>query len=525
MKLRTLMCASVAGVLALMAVGAPVYGATFNQAPTDARPAHQPSVAGVLARMALGAPVHGGIFNDGPEITDSVIEAHRERQVALLESVNVVLAKAEAEKRDLTVAEQGEINDLNAEFEDVENQVNLRTRSLANAALLNAPRARQSTPDPIEGDDAPAPRARAQAPAPQRLRVDPQPRASARGTDGFRSMGEFADKVRAAALGRQTDPRLANAAASTIGSEGVGADGGFSVPADFRAEIASKVFGEDSLVARTDRMKTSSNSITMPSDMTSPWDSTGGIQAYWGNEAGALQQSKPKLEDVTYKAHKLHVLVPMTEELLEDSPAMDSYLRRKAPEKMDFKIDEALIRGTGAGQPLGILNAPALVSVAAEGAQTADTVNQANISKMWARMPVKSRSGAIWLINPEVEAQLDGLVVGQQPVYMPAGGLADTPFGRMKGRPVIPHQVCSAIGDVGDIMLVDWNQYMTLTKLGAGRDENGMKIDVSMHLWFDQDLTAFKFTIRIGGQPWWSVPTAAAHGAATMSPFVTLAAR
>jgi HK97 family phage major capsid protein len=42
--------------------------------------------------------------------------------------------------------------------------------------------------------------------------------------------------------------------------------------------------------------------MTMPTDMTTPWDSTGGIQAYWDGEAAAMTQSKPKLEEVTFKA-------------------------------------------------------------------------------------------------------------------------------------------------------------------------------------------------------------------------------
>jgi HK97 family phage major capsid protein len=78
-------------------------------------------------------------------------------------------------------------------------------------------------------------------------------------------------------------------------------------------------------------------------------------------------QSKPKLEEVTIKLEKLAVLVPITEELLEDVPAMDSYLRRKAPEKIDFKLSYAIPWGSGAGMPLGFMNSPCLVTQAAEG--------------------------------------------------------------------------------------------------------------------------------------------------------------
>lgn len=484
--------------------------------------------ASVLAVLAQGAPAYGLIFND----IDSVIQANRDRQNELMESSQAILNRAEAENRDLTAAEQTEVEGLTNEFDDLDRQIGLRERVNVQNAALTAPRGRQADPDPIDGDDPQVSadttiRNQLARPAPSRSspRVPAQPRATARGTGGFHHFGDFANSVRLAALGREPDARLRNAAASTIATEGVGADGGFAVPPDFRSEIATKVFGEDSLVARTDRMRSSSNSITLPTDMTTPWDSSGGIQAYWGGESVTMSQSKPKLEDVTYKAHKLHVLVPVSEELLEDAPAMDSYLRRKAPEKIDFKISDAIVRGTGAGQPLGFLNSPALVTQAAEGSQTADTINQANISKMFSRMPIASRRNAVWLIHPDAEPQLDGLVVGTAPIYMPPGGISEAPYGRLKGRPVIPHQVCETVGDLGDIILVDLNQYMTLTKLGGGRDENGLKMDVSMHLWFDQDLAAFKFTLRIGGQPWWSTTTGMRDGSSTMSPFVVLAAR
>jgi HK97 family phage major capsid protein len=519
-------CVSVAAVLCLTAFAAPVQAAAASKPNQSGRV----SVAGVLDLMAAGAPVSGSVFNDPnePEITDSVIDANRDRMDQLMDASAQILAKAEAESRDLTTAEQKEVGDLNAEFEDLENQNQLRIRSLKNAAYLQGGRGRRTAAaDDVENEAAERPAARAAAAGrePQR-RVEPQARsATARGTAGFRNLGEFADKVRMSVLGRETDPRLRNAAASTYGNEATGAEGGFGVPTDFRTEIAAKVFGEDSLASRTDRVPTTGNKLVLPSDMTTPWDSTGGIQAYWGGEAAAMTQSKPKLEDVEFKASKLHVLVPVTEELLEDAPAMDAYLRRKAPEKIDFKLSDAIVRGNGVGMPLGFLNSDALVTQAAEGGQAADTVVQGNISKMWSRMPIQSRRNAVWLINPDVEPQLDGLTVGQQPVYMPPGGLSDTPYGRLKGRPVIPHQVCATLGDVGDIMLVDLEQYLTLIKQGGGRDANGVKFDISMHLWFDQDLLAFKWTLRIGGQPWWSAPTSPKNGSNTQSPFVALAAR
>ncbi len=107
-----------------------------------------------------------------------------------------------------------------------------------------------------------------------------------------------------------------HAAATTFGSEGTGADGGFMVPPEFRTAIVEKVMGENSLFSRTDQQTTSSNSIVFPLDETTPWQTSGGIQAYWENEGGLKTQSKPLLGQETIRLNKLIALVPVTDELL-----------------------------------------------------------------------------------------------------------------------------------------------------------------------------------------------------------------
>lgn len=483
----------------------------------------------VLAVLALDAP-SGLIFADAN--VDAVIQAHRDRQIELTDSQNTILAAADAESRELSVEEGQQLDELAGEFERLNNEITRRERVSAQSSLLTQPQGRQTDADEVvEEEEVEQPQARtaarpANAAAPQ-ARVPARARATGNGNFGFRNMGEFARSVRSAhpGFGGNVDQRLMrNAAASTYANEGVGQDGGFLVPPDFRSEIMSRVFGDQSLVERTRRLRSTSNTITVPVDTTTPWGGTG-VRSYWTAEGATKTQSKPVFENVTVKAHTLATLVPVTEELLEDAPALDGYLRMAVPREMDFTISNSLIRGTGAGQPLGILNSPGLVTVAAEGAQTADTINATNIFKMYSRMPVSSRQTAVWLIHPDAEQQLFGLTLGDQPVFLPAGGLADAPFGRLMGRPVIPHQVTETVGDLGDLMFVDFNEYLTLTKTGGGRDANGMRSDVSIHLWFDQDLVAYRFTIRIGGQPIWGSDIDSRDGTFSQSPYVVLAAR
>jgi len=452
-------------------------------------------------------------------MNDEVISAHRERQQALIEESQTLIAKAQAEARDLTEEEQATVDGNTEEFDRLRADIERRERLHAQAQSLAKVHKRKAEAEPLGGGrdddgDRPAPGLRAKAPA------QPRPAGEA-GRGGFTTFPEYVAAVRKASLrgGGEIDPRLMGAAASTYGNEAAGADGGFAVPPDYRATIMEKAFGEESLMARTDRMVSASNTMTFPSDMTTPWQTSGGIQAYWEGEAATLTQSKPQLQQVTLRLHKLSALVPMTDELLEDAQAMGSYVARKAAEKIDFKVSNAIAFGNGVGEPLGFMNSPALVTQAAEGGQTTDTINAANVVKMMSRMPVQSRRTAVWLIHPDAETQLPLMTIGDQPIYLPPGGFRDNPFGMLLGRPVIPHQVTKTLGDLGDIALVDLASYVTVTKVG------GIRAQTSIHLWFDQDLTAFKFTLRLAGQPWWSEATASLNGAHTMSPFVTLAAR
>lgn len=459
------------------------------------------------------------------------LEELRDRQVEINNGMRAIQAKADAEKRPLDEAEAKEIDTLYAEFERIEADIERRERLVAANERLAAPLGRQTDPnfDPQAAATDPADPAPGAARRPVRATVPAQPRdTAAAGKAGFRNMGEFAIAVvRASAKGSPyVDPRLVaiqNAAPAEYGKEGVGEDGGFAVPPDFRTAILKKVMGEESFLGRTDQQTSSSNTMTFPMDETTPWQSTGGIQSYWAGEGDQKTPSKPLLGAATVRLNKLIALVPVTDELLEDAPAMNGYVTSKAPEKINFKVNDAIFRGTGAGQPLGILNAPSLVTVDAESAQVADTVNATNIVNMFSRMYAPWRRNSVWIINQDIEPQLQlmsfpgtGTAV---PLYMPPGGLSASPFGTLMGRPVLPSEVASALGDVGDIVLVDFQQYLTATRVA------GIQQQVSIHLWFDYDITAFRFVLRIAGQPWWASKIARAHSALELSWAVALAAR
>jgi len=337
---------------------------------------------------------------------------------------------------------------------------------------------------------------------------------------GFKSLGEFSVHVRNAALGvGRIDQRLM-AAATTYGNEGSGADGGFAVPPQFAEEIMSLAYEqEQSLLAMADNTPVTGNSMTFPKDETTPWGSSGVIAA-WEGEASTKTQKKPAMGLAELRLKKLTVLVGATDELLADSMAMTSHITRKMSEAVAWKCNDAIINGTGSGQPLGILTAASLVSQAKETSQTADTINATNVAKMYGRCLKGPGARLVWLVNPDAYQQLIVMTLGDQPIWTaPVQGMQGAPDGLLLGRPIVMTDACDTVGDLGDIILANMAGYRAITKSG------GEQFSQSMHLWFDQDVTAFKLVFRMDGQPALASAVTPPNSSVTRSHFVGLAAR
>jgi HK97 family phage major capsid protein len=455
------------------------------------------------------------------------IEEIRARLVEIADSIHAIHERSDAENRNTTADEVKSIEDMTAEFDSLEAE--LKRREKADEISARASTGTGRVTDPTKpGTSLPQARTR----APDGLQNTTLRSREERDRWGFQNLGEFARSVLAWQQNKGQDPRLvSNAALSTYSSEGVGADGGFAVPPEFRSQIQSLVMAEESLLARCDVSPTNSNIVMVPTDEDTVWGTSGGVRVYRRAEAGTMTQSKAALKEVTVRVEELYALVPVTDQLLDDAPMMARQLSTKVGQKMSFAITNEIINGSGAGgQMLGFLNAPCLVTVSKEGSQAAATILAENIDKMWTRMPAEIRGGAVWLANQDCEVALENLHrkvknvagtenVGGWPVYTPPGGISDRHYGTLKGRPVIFTEACQTLGTVGDIVLAYLPGYFAPFKAG------GIREAMSMHLWFDQGMTAMRWTFRIGGQPWLSAPLTRRNGLNTFSHFVALETR
>lgn len=356
-------------------------------------------------------------------------------------------------------------------------------------------------------------------------------------TGGFKDIAEFAVSVQqACAPGAIPDPRLASlavggnapginrqhAAPTNFHTGGGGSGEGFSVPTQFREAIFSVMEGVDEFGPIVDEEPTAARRVGMLANEETPWGASG-VQANWRSEGTQMSPSKMDDDDRSVALHEIYAFILATGELLDDAPRMASRLTTRAGQALAWKKNSAMMRGTGSGQPLGWLNSGALITVAKEAGQSADTIVAANVLNMFTRLAVVPGDSPRWLANRNIIPQLATMTIGDQPVWMPPSGLAAAPGGFLLGLPVMLTEHASTLGDLGDIQLMSGRGYYSL------RRDGGPQFASSIHLFFDYNIEAFRWMTRFGGQPHLSAPieapTEGGGAANSKSHFVALAER
>ena len=362
----------------------------------------------------------------------------------------------------------------------------------------------------------------------------------------FANLGEYLHAVSKAGSGGSTirEPRLKRLVPGAIdpvtkGPTGLGesvpSDGAFLVAQEFIPDLINRVYNTGVVITRCKKqiVGPNFNGFKIPAiDETSRADGSrwGGVQAYWGAEAATITSSKPRIRQISIELQKLFGLCYVTDELLEDSVGLESYVNTWFPMEFGFKLDDAIINGDGVGKPLGLLNSPGRVTVAKETNQTAATIITQNVMKMFQRTWQPSWANVVFFVNQETLPQLMTLTIpigtagAVMPLYYAPGTVPNSgnaygaQYGVMLGRPVIPIEQCAALGTEGDIIAADLSQYIV-------GDKGGMNAASSIHVQFVTDQTAFRWIYRCNGEPIWHQPLTPYKGSSTLSPYVTLATR
>ena len=336
-------------------------------------------------------------------------------------------------------------------------------------------------------------------------------------SDGWRDQEEFYATIH----NGLNDARLKPAAWNAIATGNVPSDGGFSVPEQFVQELL-----DASLESEIVRPLADVTPMTTSTKHVSGWDAGtaasnvlyGGFSGQWVGEGGEITATTPKMRRITLNAKKLALLTQVSNELLSDGTSYGDQLSAALVKACGWFMDYAFLRGTGAGEPLGVLNDPALISVSAETGQTAATIVYENVANMFARMHPASVNRAVWVANSKVVPQLlsMNMTIGTAGVMIPTLTEVAGRF-TMLTRPVLFTEKLPTLGTVGDLLFVDFSQYA----IGLRSD---MTVDRSAHVGFTSDTTYYRGILRADGMGKWNSAYTPANGD-TLSWAVALATR
>ena len=137
---------------------------------------------------------------------------------------------------------------------------------------------------------------------------------------------------------------------SNVLQEGVDADGGYLVPEEYDKRIVEVL--EDSNIMRglaTTITTTAEHKINIGA--TTP-------AAAWIEEGQQLSFGDATFDQIILDAHKLHIAIKVTEELLYDNAFnLESYITKQFGKAMGNAEEDAFLNGAGEGMPTGIFHA------------------------------------------------------------------------------------------------------------------------------------------------------------------------
>lgn len=308
-------------------------------------------------------------------------------------------------------------------------------------------------------------------------------------------------------------------------------EGGALIPTEIASQVLERVARLNTFMANAMVMPMATLKLDIPM-ITGFDESQGAVYGntiwYWTSEEGQRTATNFETGTVELVLRLCTGMAVVNNALTKFSPqSIDAILNRAFERGMNFAINKAVLRGTGAGQPQGVLEAECLYTVPKATGQAADTFIYDNVLDMLAAlysMDDESIGNGYWYMNKTVLPQLGKLNVvvgtGGAPIFI--SNAADRPELTLFGLPIRWSGQMSAIGDVGDTGLFDPSQYIIGQPTAGGPGDP--TVEQSIHLYFDYNKTAFRFTFWMDGQPWWPSTFVPAYGT-EMSPFVTLAAR
>lgn len=204
-------------------------------------------------------------------------------------------------------------------------------------------------------------------------------------------------------------------------------DVGAVIPTNVLNQIITKLESAGNILAKVTRTAYKGG-VTIPKSTVKP------VATWTAQGKGSDKQKQDTSGTVTFAYHKLRCAVAVSLEV--DTMAITAFenlLINNIVEAMTKAIEQAIISGTGAGQPKGI------TAETADAGQTVETAKPAYADLITAEgnLPVAYEKGAEWCMSKKTYMSYYGLLDSNgQPIGRINYGLAGKPEYTLLGRPV-----------------------------------------------------------------------------------------
>lgn len=203
--------------------------------------------------------------------------------------------------------------------------------------------------------------------------------------------------------------------------------------------------------------------------------------ASWVAEGASSTDVNDKLKSVNFAAFKLIRTISITAEVSKMSvTAFETWIVKKITNRMAMAIENAILNGTGNGQPKGILKE----TITTLESATEEVFSYEDICNIMANLKAAYKRGAAFVVNTQtLWKDIATIKIGDSLIFVPdpTGEYA----GRIFGKPVIEDEFIAE----GQILLglfdkytVNWNENINVTSDDSAEFRSGNRVYRGMAL-------------------------------------------
>ena len=255
-------------------------------------------------------------------------------------------------------------------------------------------------------------------------------------------------------------------------SEGSTTAGGFGIPVFIDPSIIMTAQGSGNPFLEIASQKT----IT-----TNAWKgvSSAGVSWSFDSEAAEVSDDAPTIAQPTVTAYTARGFIPFSIEVGQDYPAFADEMATLLAEGYDELLVDKFTRGSGSGEPTGILTALSANTNVRVAVTTSGTLGSPDPYKVWKAVPQRFRRKASWLMSVDVNNAIRQLgtanVYHASTVNLPEEW-ADSLFNKgVYESPYMPDTTSSTSGTTGLAVVGDFKNYVIARR-------GGMTVELVQHL-------------------------------------------